>query len=229
MESTTERAITTVPPFVLPDDRGGSFNTARLRGRRCLALLFLAPNDPDAIAYVRSFAAHQAQLAWLHTEMIVVIPHDARWEPVPALPFPILRDDGVVRGRVLPDVDSDVAALLVTNLYGAVAQWRTARRVASLPDVETVLAWAWEVAQPKGSCGGVTWTAAYPLPAPSPPAPIGRFTVGATRRVGYPPGPYGEELAWWRGLQPASLEKTGTQAEAHPTNAHVHCSLLTAH
>lgn len=186
MESTAERAITTVPPFVLLDDRGGSFNTARLRGRRCLALLFLLPNDPDAIAYVRSFAAQQAQLAWLHTEMIVVIPHDARWEPVPALPFPILRDDGTVRGRVLPDVDSDVAALLVTNLYGAVAQWRTARRVASLPDVETVLAWAWEIAQPKGSCGGVTWTAAaHPLPAPSPPAPIGRFMVGATRRVGY--------------------------------------------
>ncbi len=185
MSSATERAITTVPPFVLPDDRGRPFNTARLRGRRCLALLFLVPSDPDTIAYVRSFVAQQAQLAWLHTEMIAVIPHAARWEPVPALPFPILRDDGAVRGHVLPDVDPDVVALLVTDLYGAVAQWRTARRVASLPDAETVLAWTWEVAQPKGSCGGVTWTATHPPPVPLPPAPIGHFTVGATRRAGY--------------------------------------------
>jgi peroxiredoxin len=177
---------TVVPPFVLPDRNGNPFNTAQLRGRRYAILLFLSPDDTDAAAYLQSFAARREELAWLHTEVIVVVPEGATVERLPALPFPVLRDDGQVRARVLPAIAPEVMALLVTDLSGEVAAWRTARRVASLPDIEAAIEWAWEVARPKGSCGGVTWapTANPPPPAP-PPAPIGRFTIGAHRRSGY--------------------------------------------
>lgn len=183
---TTAPPITIVPPFVLPDRSGKPFNTAKLRGRRYAILLFLSPDDADAAAYLQSFAARREELAWLHTEVIVVAPLGAAADALPTLPFPILRDDGPVRARVLPEIAPDVMALLVTDLSGEVTAWRTARRVASLPDCEAALVWAWEVARPKGSCGGVTWTpTANPAPPPPPPAPIGRFTVGAHRRSGY--------------------------------------------
>jgi hypothetical protein len=182
---TTTPPITVVPPFVLPDRGGKPFNTAKLRGRRYAILLFLSPDDTDAATYLQSFAARREELAWLHTEVIVVVPERAA-DPLSALPFPILRDDGQVRARVLPQVAPEVMALLVTDLSGEVTAWRTARRVASLPDIETALVWAWEVARPKGSCGGVTWAPiAIPVPPSPPPAPIGRFTVGAHRRSGY--------------------------------------------
>lgn len=183
--TTTAPPITVVPPFVLPDRDGKPFNTARLRGRRHRILLFLSPDDADAPAYLQSFAARQAELDWLHTTLIAVVPEGAA-ERLPALPFPVLCDDGHVRARILPDVAPDVMALLVIDLYGEVTTWRTARRAASLPDSDAVLAWAWEVARPKGSCGGVTWTpVANPVPPPPPPAPAGRFTVGTHRRSGY--------------------------------------------
>ncbi len=183
---TTDPPITVVPPFVLPDREGKPYNTARLRGRRYGLLLFLAPDDPDAPAYLQSFTARQAELAWLHTEVVVIVPADAAMERLPALPFPVVRDSGVVRDRVLPAVAPGVMALLVTDLSGQVTTWRTARRVASLPDVEAALGWAWDVAQPKGSCGGVTWSAtAQPDPLPPSPAPVGRFTIGARAHHGY--------------------------------------------
>ncbi|MDQ6832101.1 MAG: peroxiredoxin family protein [Chloroflexota bacterium] len=186
MVHTTDPPITVVPPFVLPNRDGKPYNTARLRGRRYGLLLFLAPDDPDAPAYLQSFAARQAELAWLHTEVVVIVPADAAMETLPALPFPILRDDGHVRSRVLPAVASGVMALIVTDLSGQVTTWRTARRVASLPDIEAALGWAWEVAQPTGSCGGVTWSAtAQPDPSPPPPTPVGRFTIGAPAHHGY--------------------------------------------
>ena len=186
MTATTDPPIAIVPPFVLPDRSGKPYNTARLRGRRYGLLLFLAPEDPDAIAYLESFAARRAEWAWLHTDVVVIVPTTATTEALPALPFPILRDDGAVRAHVLPAVAPEAMALIVTNLSGQVTRWQTARRVASLPDVETALGWAWEVAQPKGSCGGVTWNAtAQPEPPPPPPAPIGRFTIGARPHHGY--------------------------------------------
>ncbi len=186
--STVAPPLAVIPPFVLPDRDGRAVNTARLRGRRYAALLFIAPEDADAPEYLASLAAQAAQFARLHTEVIVVTPADAPLDALPALPFPILRDDGRVRACVLPDAAPDVQALFVTDLGGAVAAWRTARRVASLPDVETALAWAWEVARPRGGCGVVTWSpVADPPPAAPLPAPVGRFTVGTTRR---PPKKY---------------------------------------
>ena len=75
--STTAPSITVVPPFVLLDRGGKPFNTAKLRGRRYAILLFLAPDDADAAAYLHSFAARREELAWLHTEVIVVMPEGA--------------------------------------------------------------------------------------------------------------------------------------------------------
>lgn len=184
--TTAAPPIPVVPPFVLPDRGGKPFNTARLRGRRHAILLFLSPEDADAAPYLRSFAAHREELAWLHTEAIVIVPENATLDGLPAGPFPILLDDGRVRSRILPGIAPDVMALLVIDLSGAVTTWRTARRVASLPDIEAALAWAWEVARPKGSCGGVTWTPTVdPAPPPPPPTPVGRFRVGTHRRDGY--------------------------------------------
>lgn len=184
--TTTAPPISVVPPFVLPDRSGKPFNTAKLRGRRYALLFFLSPDDADAATYLQSFGARREELAWLHTEVIVVVPDGVTLEALPTLPFPILRDDGHVGARVLPGIAPEVMALLVIGLYGEVTTWRTARRVASLPDVETALGWAWEVAQPRGSCGGVTWTSvANPAPPLPPPTPIGRFTIGTHRRSGY--------------------------------------------
>lgn len=184
--TTTAPPIPVVPPFVLPDRSGKPFNTARLRGRHHGILLFLAPDDADTATYLQSLTARREEFAWLHAEVIVVMPDSATIDTLPAFPLPILRDDGRVRARVLPGIAPDVMALLIADLSGAVTVWRTARRVASLPDVEMALAWAWEVAQPRGSCGGVTWTpTANPEPPLPPPAPAGRFTVGAHRRSGY--------------------------------------------
>ena len=186
MTNTTNPPIPVVPPFVLPDRAGKPYNTARWRGRRYGILLFLAPEDADAPAYLQSFAARQAEFAWLHTEVVVVLPATETSEMLPALPFPILLDDGPVRARVLPGVASAVMALIVTDLSGQVTMWRTARQIASLPDVETALEWAWDVARPRGSCGGVTWspTAEPALPLPMS-APVGRFTIGAPPHRGY--------------------------------------------
>lgn len=184
--TTTNPPIAVLPPFVLPDREGRPFNTARLRGRRNALLLFLAADDPDAPAYLRSFAARREEFAWLHTTVIAVVAEGAAMAALPAVPFPILRDDGRVRAHLLPGIAPDVLALLVADTAGVVSMWRTARRVGSLPDVEAALAWAWEVARPKGSCGGVTWTpTAQPTPPEPPPTPVGRFTVGAPRRTGY--------------------------------------------
>ncbi len=183
MVTTTAPPIATLPPFVLPDIHGKAFNSAHLRGRRHAIVLFLTPDDADAAAYLQSFAARRDELAWLHTDVIVVIPANTA-AALPALPFPVLRDTGQVRARILPEVAPDVQALLMADQYGQIQTWRTARRVHSLPDIEDALAWAWEVARPKGSCGGVTWAAtAEPQPPPAPPAPVGHFTVGNERRA----------------------------------------------
>ncbi len=185
MTSVSEPPIGVVPPFVLPGRNGKPYNTARLRGRRYGILLFLAPDDSDADAYLRSFAARREELAWLHMQVVVIIPAATDADALPALPFPVLRDDGAVRARVLPGVASGTMALLVTDLSGQVTEWRTAWRVASLPDVEVALVWAWEVARPKGSCGGVTWSVTAEPAMPPPPAPIGRFIVGQHPHRGY--------------------------------------------
>ncbi|MGI8858443.1 MAG: hypothetical protein ACR2JW_22095 [Thermomicrobiales bacterium] len=183
---TTAPPLTVVPPFMLPDQGGKPFNTAKLRGRRHAILLFLSPDDADAATYLQSFAARREELAWLHTEVIVIVPASVGTILLPALPFPVLRDDGHVRACLLPEIAPEVMALLVADLSGEVTAWRTARRVASLPDCDEALGWAWDVARPKGICGGVTWTpTANPTPAPPPPAPIGRFTVGTRPRSGY--------------------------------------------
>ncbi len=180
MTTTTNPPITVVPPFVLPNRDGNLYNTARLRGRRYGLLLFLTLDDPAAPEYLQSFAARQDELAWLHTDVVVIVPADTAIETLPALPFPILRDSGAVRACVLPAIAPGVMALLVTDLSGQVTTWQTAQRVSSLPDVEAALGWAWEVARPKGSCGGVTWSAtAQPDPQLPPPIPVGRFTIGA--------------------------------------------------
>ncbi len=185
MTSTIEPPIAVVPPFVLPGRDGKPYNTARLRGRRHSILLFVLPDDAESGAYLQSFAMRQEELAWLHTQVVVIIPATNDADTLPALPFPVLADDGRVRACVLPAVAPGAMALLVTDLSGQVTEWRTARRVASLPDVETALGWAWEVARPTGSCGGVTWSpTAQPVLPPPPPVPIGRFTVGQRRHRG---------------------------------------------
>ena len=184
--STIAPPVAVIPPFILPNLDGTPVNTARLRGRRYAVLLFLSPDDHDALAYLAAYAAEREQFAWLHTEVIAVIPADAPADALPALPFPVLRDDGRVRARILPDAAPGIAALFVADLDGRVTEWRTARRIGSLPDVATALAWAWDVARPRGSCGGVTWTpVANPASPPPPPTPIGRFTVGTPRRATY--------------------------------------------
>jgi hypothetical protein len=185
MVSTIAPPLAVMPPFILPNRHDVPVNTARLRGRRYAVTLFLSPDDPGAPAYLATYAAQAEQFAWLHTEILAIIPADASADRLPALPFSVLRDDGRARARVLPDMAPGIAALFVTDLDGRVTEWRTARRVGSLPDVETALAWAWDVARPRGSCGGVTWS---PIanPAPPPPStPIGRFTIGTTRRPTY--------------------------------------------
>jgi hypothetical protein len=175
-----------IPPFILPNLSGTPVNTMRLRGRRYAVLLFLSPEDADAPAYLATFAEQNAQFAWLHTDVLVIIPADASGDALPALPFPVLRDDGRVRAQILPDIAPGTKAIFVTDVDGRVTEWRTARRVGSLPEVQMVLAWAWDVARPRGSCGGVTRASvADPAPSPPPPAPIGRFLVGTTRRTGY--------------------------------------------
>lgn len=184
--STIAPPLAVMPPFILPNLHGTPVNTARLRGRRYAVVLFLSLDDPDASSYLTTYAAEMEQFAWLHTAVIAVIPADAPANALPAFPFPVLRDDGRVRERILPDMAAGIAALFVTDLDGRVTEWRTARRVGSLPDVTMALAWAWDVARPRGSCGGVTWTpVANPTPPPPPPAPIGRFTIGTTRRPTY--------------------------------------------
>ena len=168
MVSTIAPPLAVMPPFILPNLHGVPVNTARLRGRRYGIVLFLSPDDPDASTYLATYAAQMEQFAWLHTEVIAVIPADASADPLSALPFLVLRDDGRVRERILLDMAPGIAALFVTDQDGRVTEWRTARRVASLPDVEMALAWAWDVARPRGSCGGVTWT---PTANPTPPPP----------------------------------------------------------
>jgi hypothetical protein len=186
MVSTSAPPVAVIPPFILRNRDDVPVNTARLRGRRFSVLLFLPPDDPGTADYLATYAARAEQFAWLHTEPVAVIPATAPADALPPLPFPVLRDDGRVRARILPEVAPDVAALFVTDLDGRVTEWRTARRVASLPDVDTVLAWAWEVARPRGSCGGVTWTpVANPTPPSPSPAPIGRFAIGTRRRSPY--------------------------------------------
>lgn len=185
MTRTIEPPIGVIPPFVLPGRDGKPYNTARLRGRRHAILLFLAPDDAETGAYLQSFAARREELAWLHTQIVVIIPGATDADTLPTLPFPILVDDGRVYARVLPEVPPGAMALLVADLTGQVMEWRTARHVASLPDVDAALGWAWEVARPKGSCGGVTWSATAEPDIPPPPAPIGRFTVGQRPHRGY--------------------------------------------
>src|SRR5215472_315138 len=155
MSSTIAPPIAMIPPFILPDLSGTPVNTMRLRGRRSAVLLFLSPEDADAPAYLATFAEQVAQFAWLHTDVLVVVPADASVDALPALPFPVLRDDGRVRAQILPDIAPGVVALFVSDVDGRVTEWRTARRVRSLPDVQMALAWAWDVARPRGSCGGV--------------------------------------------------------------------------
>ncbi len=87
---TTAPPLAIVPPFVLPDRGGKPFNTAKLRGRRHAILLFLSPDDADSAPYLQSFAARREELAWLHTEVIVVVPADATADTLPVLPFPVL-------------------------------------------------------------------------------------------------------------------------------------------
>lgn len=185
-DAPTTPPVMILPPFSLPDGDGTPHHTVRLRGRRHLALLFLSPADPDAPTYLQSFAARREEWAWLHTQVLAVVPAGTPRDVLPALPFPVLRDDGRVRAGVLPGIAPEVAALLVADQQGQVAAWRTARRVLSLPDVDTALAWAWEVARPKEACSVVPWSpTANPAPPPPAPAPIGRFVIGARSHVRY--------------------------------------------
>jgi len=170
-----------LPPFVLPDQHGVPMNTASFRGRRNLVLMILPDVDALALAYLRTFAVRHDEWAWLHTAIIVVTPAPVATATVAGLS--VLQDTGAVRIALLPDVQLDIAALFVANTEGRVAEWRTARRVDTLPDVDTVLAWAWEIARPHGACdGGVSWARPATVSTP-PPAPIGRFTIGTHRNV----------------------------------------------
>lgn len=176
-------SVPPVPPFVLPDQHGRPVNTARFRGRRNLLLVSLPCLDADAVAYLRLLAARREEWSWLHTEVVALVPPDADLETVRDVPLPVLHDTLGVRTRLVLGSDPTDALLLVADTGGAVWQWRTARRVFSLPDVDTALAWAWDVARPRGACdGGVAW-ARPTAPAATPPAPIGRFTVGNRRPI----------------------------------------------
>lgn len=170
-----------LPPFVLPDQHGVAMNTASFRGRRNLVLMLLPDVDASALAYLRTFTVRHDEWAWLHTAIVVVTPATAATATSTGLS--LLQDTGAVRMALLPDVQPDIAALFVADTEGRVAEWRTARRVDSLPDVDTVLAWAWEIARPRGACdGGVSWARPVTVPAP-PPSPIGRFTIGTHRNA----------------------------------------------
>ena len=114
-------------------------------------------------------------------------PQTAAVDALPTLPFPVLRDDGQVRASYLPEVAPDVLAMLVTRSF-----WRGDRVAHRAPCRQPAGSstrrsrWAWEVARPKGSCGGVTWAlTANPVPPPPPPAPDRSLRIGAHPRNGY--------------------------------------------
>ncbi len=171
-----------VPPFVLPDQHGRAVHTVRFRGRRNLLLVALPRLDADAVAYLRTLTARRDEWAWLHTELLALVPEGADTALAHDLPLPVLRDTGSVRPRLVPGSNPADALLLVADNGGEVYEWRTARRVFALPDADTALAWAWDVARPRGACdGGVAW-ARPDAPAPeAPPAPIGHLAVGGKR------------------------------------------------
>ena len=178
----TASPLAVLPPFTLPDQRGAVVNTAHLRGRRNLVLLLLPMVDADTSAYLAAFAARREEWAWLHTAVLVIVPEAATMAGVASCALPVLRDPGAVRATLLPDAEANIAALLVADTTGHITEWFTPRRIGSLPEVDTVLAWAWDVARPRGACdGGVAWARPAVAEEP-PPAPIGHFTIGARRR-----------------------------------------------
>ncbi len=184
LDALTAPPIGALPPFVLPDRQGVPVNTAHLRGRRNLVLLLLPRLDADATAYLAAFAARRNEWAWLHTAVFVVAPDTAEIDAVRLSGISVLQDGGAVRAALLPRADTNVAVLIVANTEGRVTEWHTAMCVEGLPKVDTALAWAWEVARPRGACdGGVAW-ARPAAPVASLPTPIGHFTIGAQRGNG---------------------------------------------
>ncbi len=137
---------TIVPAFVLPDQHGTPFRSTTLRGRRHLVLLVLPDTDDATREYLGTFAAHHDAWAWLHTQLLALLPAPAAF--VGDMPFPVLHDeDGRVRTALAV---RDSAAVIVADQDGRIMQMQHAPTAATLPDVETVLAWAWDVAKPKG-------------------------------------------------------------------------------
>ena len=178
-----------VPPFVLPDQHGRTVHTVRFRGRRNVLLVALPRLDADAVAYLHTLAARRDEWAWLHTELLALVPEGADTTLAAEVPFPVLRDTGSVRPRLVPGSDPADCLLLIADTGGAMWEWRTARRVFALPDADTALAWAWEVARPRGACdGGVAWARPDAPVLDAPPTPIGHFALGgrhaASRHTG---------------------------------------------
>jgi len=191
-DTLTAPPIGVLPLFVLPNRHGEQVNTAHLRGRRNLVLMLLPRLDTDTAAYLAVFATRREEWAWLHTVVLVVMPEAVVPElvdmhAVAPAGIPILRDGGAVRSALLPGAGAGVTALIVADTEGRVTEWHTASCAERLPAVDDVLAWAWEVAQPRGACdGGVAWarpTAAV-APLPAPLAPIGHFVIGTQRSDG---------------------------------------------
>ena len=155
-------ALATLPPFVLarlPWHPHEYCKLARSDVTMCSCFL-LRHSTQTAMAYLRHFLRTSGRM--------VVAPHRECPDRRAGRGNDFNRYIGVDRGyRILRDsagrlrycrIPPDIAALFVADTEGRVAEWRTSRHVAVLPDVDTVLAWAWDIARPRGACdGGVAW------------------------------------------------------------------------
>jgi hypothetical protein len=130
-----------VPPFRLPDARGGVVERAQYRGKASLAIVFL----PDLEAETRRFieALAQAAAAWARDERPVLIAQAALEELAPlaaGLSIPLLADvEGAIRARYLPD--EAAGGWFTTDRYGELYAQGLVQSAAELPAPAELRSW----------------------------------------------------------------------------------------